>query len=461
MWRSRFWFRWKAESAKFFPALVTRIPSCKLYSSSSSVGTHLIRLPRRTNLFAILVLTLALFGCSASPLIGFHAADYRETEASAGDSQLLLNILRAKDELPIHFADLSNIHGSIQLTAGSTATLPFAHFAGSATPSSYGPSVGAQTSPTFDVGTLDTQDFTRGILSQLDPRVVKALFDQGVDPRIMMLLFFSEYRKPNGKVLLNTMACDPSNRGLHPEDGCLNQVYAYLSEITLLRNRADADAGVRPLLHAKLQANIYVALRPIGERLSGAWSLTALTDLRQLDVTQYRLIGKQLYSISAPRLAICYERGGKLRPLLQSEIGEQVCTRSEVIDTRSPTTRNVGFSLRSTYDIIEFLGQVLRFQQEKGHNRCLTLSADRDPDAPSRHCDTGETLFQVNAPIGTPVIGTRYGDAWYALYDRSCNKNLQQPCDYSIQVLAILELLLNENKAAKDIIATPRVQVVP
>ena len=78
-----------------------------------------------------------------------------------------------------------------------------------------------------------------------------------------------------------------------------------------------------------------------------------------------------------------------------------------------------------------------------------------------RDCDTGEVLFQVNAPVGTPVIATRYGNATYALYDRGCNKDLQEACDYSIQSLAILELLINENKAAKDIIATPRVQFVP
>ena len=33
-------------------------------------------------------------------------------------------------------------------------------------------------------------------------------------------------------------------------------------------------------------------------------------------------------------------------------------------------------------------------------------------------------------------------------------------CDYSVQVLAILELLINENRAAKDIVATPSVRAV-
>jgi hypothetical protein len=211
-------------------------------------------------------------------------------------------------------------------------------------------------------------------------------------------------------------------------------------------------------LNAKLQANAYFALRPIGGTLEGAWNLSNLDQLRQLDGAKYKLIDKQLYEVSGQLLAICYEDAQKkLRSLIPWQYPNAACTQSEIIDRRPLTRRYVGLSLRSTYDIIQFLGQVLRFQQEQGEDRCLTLDSKKD----HRKCDTGEVLFQVNAPVGTPVIATRYGDATYAVYDRNCNKNRQQPCDYSIQVLAILELLINENKAAKDIIATPRVQFVP
>jgi hypothetical protein len=403
------------------------------------------------------LLLAGLCGCSASQLIGIHTADYRNTAASAGDSQLLLNILRAKDSLPIHFYDLSLIHGSIQLTAAATASIPY-QLNGSATPDAISPFLSAQTSPTFDVGTSDTQDFTRGILSPLDTRVVKALFDQGVNPRIMMLLFFSGYHKPSGQVLLNTVACDPSKSGAHPEKGCDNQIYDYLGEIDRLLRSASAAAGVGPHLDAKIVANIYYALRPLGGRLAGAWTLGNLGELRQLDTTQYRLIDNRLYSISEPRLAICYEHGGRLSALVPGQNPDAACSQREVVLFDPPTKRPVGLTLRSTYDIIQFLGQVLRFQQEKaleGEDRCLTLQSSE------RHCGIGEVLFQVDARVGTPVIQTVYDGRQYALYDRGCNRNRQDKCDYSIQVLAILELLINENRSAKDILSTPRVQVVP
>jgi hypothetical protein len=390
---------------------------------------------------------VCLCGCSAAPIIDMHAADYRETEASAGDAQLLQNILRAKDNLPIHFADLSNIHGSIQLTAGAAANVAFANLIGSTVPSTIAPVVGAQTSPSFDVGTLDSQDFTKGLLSEIDPRIIKTLFDQGIDPRIMMLMFFSEYRNYRGERFINNFACDRS-RPVDTERGCLNRVFDYLHEIDGLI----ASKG----LPQQLQANVYVILSPVGGALSGDWSLKDnLGDLRQLDTAKYKLIGKQLYTISQPLLAICHEQNHRLYPLFdQSVTGTESCTQSEVI-VLHPSRENYSLWVRSTYDMLEFLGQVLRFQEEKGSNRCLTL------DAADRRCDAGEVLFQVNAPAGRPVVATSYGGKPYTLSDRGCRSNFEEACDYSLQVLAILELLLNANKAAKDIIATPRVQVVP
>lgn len=422
-------------------------------------------------LLLTLLLTLSLYDCSAAPVIDLFSADYRKSEALAGDAQLLLNILRAKDDLPIHFADLAIIHGSIQLTASNTTTLPFAHFAGSNVPSSVAPAVSAGSSPTFDVGTLDTQDFTRGMLSPVDPKIIKQLFDQGVDPRLIMLLFFSQFENPDHQLFFNNMACDIVTPGTKPQFGCLNRVYGYLDEIDNLLARkigpthpAEAESARLGNARKQLQANVYVALQPIGSPLTGSWTLaTNLTDLRQLDPAKYKIIGKQVYAISEPRLAICYEEGRHhdfrlghhLIPLFPLPGSEAACTKSEVVVSPGPKA-NVGFSIRSSYEILQFLGQVLRFQQEQlDRDRCLTL------DKENRSCGTGEVLFQVNAPVGRPVVGTAYDGNWYALYDRSCNMDFQESCDYSLQVLGILELLLNANKSAKDIPSTPRVQVVP
>ena len=406
-----------------------------------------------------LALLLVLGGCSASKFIDLYAADYRDTSANAGDAQLLQNILRAKDNLPIHFADLSIIHGSIQLTAGSASSLPFAHFEDSQTPSQVNPTFTAQSAPTFDVGTLDTQDFTKGILSPVKPEIVKQLFDQGVDPRIIMMLFFSQYKKPDGRVLLNNMACD-STRPLSNEGRCRYHIYDYLSEIDGifkhkgLREFTSGRLGTRAP-PAELHANVYVELTPVGTPLKGDFTATdSLGDMSGIDTSKFKLEGKRLFAISAPQIAICYyESDHRLHSLFPSPFGDAACNQDEV-KVFHEREKSSGLSIRSTYEILQFLGQVLRFQEEHGENRCLVLNEE------DRHCDTGEVLFQVNAAAGTPVVRTFYNGNTYALYDRSCTRIKEQPCDYSLQVLAIVELLLNANKAASDIPSTPRVQVV-
>lgn len=390
-----------------------------------------------------ILLAAFLCGCSASRLIDLYAADYRDTAAAVGDAQLLQNVLRAKDDLPIHFNDLSIIHGSIQWTAGGTVTLPFAHFTGSETPSSVAPTLNTQTAPTFDLGTLDTQDFTKGILSKIDVKIIKAMFDQGVDPRLIMLLFFSDYQTASGKRFLNNMSCDTTHE---TNDGdCRIRAYDYLKQI----NRLVAQGKKQ-----QLQANIYEELTPVGGRLGGALTFSDnLGDLATLDVSKYRLKGNQFYSISEPQIAICYEINHRLFSLLSPSLDDR-CRNDEVV-ARPSAVKSASLAVRSPYDMLQYLGQVLRFQEENGPNRCITL----DPD--DRTCDTGEVLFQVNGPYGPPVVTTNYAGRSYSINARSCNKNLKEHCDYSLQVFAILELLLNANKAAKDIIATPRVQTVP
>ena len=397
------------------------------------------------------LLMFCLTACSGATVIDQFTAEYRGTQASSSDAQILVNILRAKDNVPIHFTDLSVIHGSMQFTAGAGASIPLSQN-GSAAPDILTPAIAVQNSPTFDIGTMDTQDFTKGILSPINIEIVKQLFDQGIDPRVMFLLFFSEYQDLHNRHYMNNMACDLSRP--MKQGRCFNHVYDYLHAIDALFERK----GLKGKEKQQLQANVYMALKPVGGYLSGDWSFKEdLGELRQLDLTKYRLKGKQLYSVSEPRLAICYERDHALYPLFDelSSSSREACNKNEVIVSGDTPGRNIALPIRSAYEIMMYLGQVLRFQEERGGDRCLTLAEE------NRDCDDGEVLFQVNAPVGNPVIATQYQGSLYTVNDRHCNKNSEQACDYSPQVLAILELLLNANKAAKDIVAIPRVQVVP
>src|SRR5580704_14020089 len=128
-------------------------------------------------LVVIVAVALLLLGCSAlslAPIVKNNATSYHQVVEDVTNDILVTNILRARDHAPLHYSDLATVNGSLQGTAGTNAIFPF----GPLHPSSIGSEaqagpVSLQTSPSFTLGTLDTDDFTRGILTPVAPDVIK------------------------------------------------------------------------------------------------------------------------------------------------------------------------------------------------------------------------------------------------------------------------------------------------
>jgi hypothetical protein len=139
---------------------------------------------------AVLV-SAALCGCGSTSLIKSDAISYDDAIEDVTDKLLLLNILRAKDKAPLHFAEIPSIHESIQESASLQATALFGAQNKSTQRDVATAGVGFQVTPTFEIDHLDTKDFVTGIASPIDPKFVKYWFDRGLDRRVILLLFFS------------------------------------------------------------------------------------------------------------------------------------------------------------------------------------------------------------------------------------------------------------------------------
>jgi hypothetical protein len=103
---------------------------------------------------------------------------------------LVLNVLRARDKAPLHFADIPIIRESMQ----QTVSLGFLEYLGSIAATlrdNRNAVMSMQKSPSFDINHLQSKDFITGISSPIDPKVVKYWLDRGLDRRIALLLFFS------------------------------------------------------------------------------------------------------------------------------------------------------------------------------------------------------------------------------------------------------------------------------
>jgi len=181
-------------------------------------------------------LAVLLAGCGmSSTLIKSDALSFGGVIEDTTNKLLVMNVLRARDKAPLHFADIPVVRESVQ----QTISLSLLQFLGSLRPTTTTDTLTAGTSlqftPSFEISHLHSKDFITGISSPIDPKVVKYWLDRGLDRRLVMLLFFSaveiiETQSEMGPV--NTIRISNS-----PRDAA-----------DIIRNRKLPFAGAEPLL---------------------------------------------------------------------------------------------------------------------------------------------------------------------------------------------------------------------
>src|ERR1700682_2421582 len=168
---------------------------------------------------------LLLAACTGAPLMGLEVSDYREMFSWTGDEQLLSEILRAKDGAPLHFAELQTLGANNQFSASLQATDPIGYPHGLSSRASLQGTAGAQTSPSFSLSTLEVQQFTQGLLNPIGPQVIQQFLEEGIDRRLILILFFAGFTK-NGITYYNNMKCDFTDQLLQRR--CYDNLYGYL-----------------------------------------------------------------------------------------------------------------------------------------------------------------------------------------------------------------------------------------
>ncbi len=89
------------------------------------------------------VLLFALTACTGAPLMKMDISDCRDAFSYTSDEQILLNILKAKDSAPLHFAELASLGANMQLTSSLQASTPFGELYGATTRASAQGTLGA------------------------------------------------------------------------------------------------------------------------------------------------------------------------------------------------------------------------------------------------------------------------------------------------------------------------------
>lgn len=422
--------------------------------------------------FMLAATACLLTACSAlslAPALDNNARSYHQVVEDVTNSILVTNILRARDHAPLHYSDLSTINGSLQATAAASAVFPV----GPVRPSSGSATlqlgtVGLQTSPSFTLGTLDTDDFTRGILTPVTPDVIKYFLDQGLDPRIAFLVFFEAVRGYG--VDLHTADGKPIDT--HGKIDNAPDDAAEFAKFLAIANYEDRSSSTQGFY-----ANSYRELRPIG----GPFTLDmkgSYKDLAGFDYTKVRLakVGPknryQLYSLSPVNKVVFCRRalkpgdGGVLVPepsqqkytvdgyrifgfadtLLPDDPRNysEVCRKTEVVVGSGTSSIVPILYPRSPQGIIEYLGALLRFQAAHRTHGPITLSADPGSGA----------LFTLSGLPADSRFGVPYRGRTYYV-------GRATPRDHTLEVLALLNQLFDLYKSAKDIPSIRPVTIIP
>lgn len=458
-------------------------------------------------------------GCGVwSPVIRSDVLDYSDVIEQTSDKFLIRNILEARDNAPIHFVELPKINGSLQAQAGLTAALPTSSRSvnngnGIAT-TTVTPSITVQSNPSFEVDSLATKEFVTGVSSQIDGRLVKYWYDRGLDPRAVLLLFFSSARVSAGcdkgtQCPLVTIRNNPREAadaiaGENNEERGRNQFELYLSLVNAIGSRFVVHAyREQALLAEKTQ----IPLKEISSFDPASYQLEFVSDKNYYN----------LYSaLSDPKIVFCFDRRlvshgaaaattpkdactrdvvttitkeadtPALAATRESEAGRRAplevprsahCTESSddtycqaVHGVLSKLSRNepidVALTARSAAEVVRFLGDLVYYQgrvkADRGHNVPVTLGWLRDcPTVNAPECvrASGGWLFRLNGPKPARYSVTYRGKRYTAGQEEP-DQN-PDPDDHTLEVLAVVNQLINVNRSAKDITTTPLIRVIP
>jgi hypothetical protein len=128
-------------------------------------------------------------GCALSPkeTIARSTTEYNLIAEKTGNEMLLLNVVRASKRRPMYFTSFGKLTGNLSYDfATGGITMPFG---GTNGPYTVSPSVTYKNSPLFDLGVLDTQEFTCGFMAPVPMTTVEYYWCQGWPKEMLLYLF--------------------------------------------------------------------------------------------------------------------------------------------------------------------------------------------------------------------------------------------------------------------------------
>lgn len=145
-------------------------------------------------LCTILPILVLLTGCTLGRPLAQHAISYNKTVENAQNEMLLLNVVRAKERMPMYFTAIGGITTSIGYEVESGGLTVTDAGGGSDTWQLGLPSASYSNSPTVQISVLDDEKFTRGTLTPVGADTIYYYWQQGWKTDLLIYLLVESIR---------------------------------------------------------------------------------------------------------------------------------------------------------------------------------------------------------------------------------------------------------------------------
>ena len=381
---------------------------------------------------------LMLAGCATTPVdMSDMAEAYAQNIEEHERRVILLNILRAGNDLPMVFTTIPTWTGSGNLrTSASLGGQLFGQLLGNANLSA---SAEVGRSFNFSLSSLDNSQFTRAFLADLSMDHLHALASSSEHgPRLLYTLLLSDIR-------------------LNPDSG--GEVHHANEAQPHDFDRFQTALGA--LLDAGLRTEVATSRAPVGPVLQRAEAIAFLGSTANPSPDSLRTMnvggnaqGYQIMSLrTVARFCLAPHRMSRFN---QARFGRHIACAGG--DGRLPASDELpsggdvlSLDVRSGRDVFRYLGRIARRQMDDPHDWVATLPAARGasvPDMPATHSDALLVVRKGRAPAGTQAIASTHymGQDYHVPFDGS---------GYSAAVFDLLSVLLSTYKVPGSIPASP------
>lgn len=411
---------------------------------------------RRAGMLACAVLSLGLSACATTTDFSSWAVGYNTSVEQARNQLMLLNIVRASEDMPLLFTGIQVVRGNGQNTAGTglggtrsvtSNTVPGA-LASTSVTNALAPSVSLQVSSgfNFDVMVIDSAEFLQGLLTPVSVLTFNHYARQGIPTELLMHLLVE-------KITITTTTPTGMQTVTYRNEP-LGQDYKSfrIALAALVQNRITTEVGssaseaIGPLLTdddlkagrstelSKSLPGLFLQKVPGGYRFYRPGGMVA----------NFCFLGEEKGQTTLPQSSLCAD--SPLRKAKQMGISADTAGKNVLNTVEGSMT----VELRSTNGVFDYLGDLVRYQTEFGGD-IINLNS---PEAIAyRHQGKNRSLFRVamNRPQQYDIAAVEYRGKMYSL-------PLEEQ-GYSATVLQVLNQLFSLSKSVNAIPAAGTVVV--